>query len=212
VLMNAYILILLLQRIRRRVYRFFMTECLLYWSPSQTSLRNGLIRMKVGQWSSLTCSNHMKGNCYGIVFAMMRTDFSYPVKKEVGKVGEDSPLFIVPLDSAENKSSIANFFAKSPTKSKVTAEKAVDKNAGVDIKPETRAPGKRNVDEMAQEMDQKEEESSPQKVKIIKDEMKGQSPIKTAQRTPIKRAKPPVKKSPLKKEAGSKITNFFSMK
>src|SRR5579862_5924530 len=38
---------------------------------------------------------------------------SFPVKKEVGKVGEDSPLFILPLDSAENKSNIANFFSKS---------------------------------------------------------------------------------------------------
>ena len=154
----------------------------------------------------------MKGNCYGIVFAMMRTDFSYPVKKEVGKVGEDSPLFIVPLDSAENKSNIANFFTKSPTKSKVITEKAVDKNAGVDINSETHAPGKRKVEEMAQEMDQKEEESSPKKVKVIGDEMKGQSPVKTAQRKPTKRAQPPAKKSPVKKEAGSKITNFFAVK
>ncbi|KAF4592196.1 DUF159 domain protein [Ophiocordyceps camponoti-floridani] len=36
----------------------------------------------------------------------------YPVSKEVGKVGNDSPSFIVPLDSKENKSNIANFFAK----------------------------------------------------------------------------------------------------
>lgn len=36
----------------------------------------------------------------------------YPVKKEVGKVGNNSPSFIVPLDSAENKSNIKNFFNK----------------------------------------------------------------------------------------------------
>ncbi|KAG6008292.1 hypothetical protein E4U21_004754 [Claviceps maximensis] len=40
----------------------------------------------------------------------------YPVKKEVGKVGNNSPLFIVPLDSKENKSNIANFFSPAKTK------------------------------------------------------------------------------------------------
>ncbi len=34
----------------------------------------------------------------------------YPVSKEVGKVGNNSPSFIVPIDSSENKNNIANFF------------------------------------------------------------------------------------------------------
>ncbi|KAA8564917.1 hypothetical protein MFRU_008g02370 [Monilinia fructicola] len=37
---------------------------------------------------------------------------TYPVSKEVGKVGNDSPHFVVPVASTENKSNIANFFAK----------------------------------------------------------------------------------------------------
>lgn len=168
--------------------------------------------MKVGQWSSLIYSNLLKGTCYGIIFDTMRTDFSYPVKKEVGKVGEDSPLFIVPLDSTENKSNIANFFAKSPTKSKVIAEKAVDENTGTEINSEIHAPGKRKVEEMTQELHQKEEESSRKKVKVFGDEMKEQSPVKTAQRKPTKRVQPPAKKSPIKKETGSKITKFFAAK
>lgn len=45
----------------------------------------------------------------------------YPVPKEVGKVGNNSPNFIVPVDSKENKSNIANFFAN--------AEKKENKNA-----------------------------------------------------------------------------------
>ena len=145
------------------------------------------------------------------------SDRSYPVKKEVGKVGEDSPLFIVPLNSAENKSNIANFFSKpqSPAKPKssktLVEEKADDKNAGEDINLETHAPGKRKVEEMSQEIQMKEEESS-QKVKVIEDEMKGQSPVKTAQRKPTKRAPPPTKKSPVKKERSSKITKFFAVK
>lgn len=40
----------------------------------------------------------------------------YPVSKDVGKVGNNSPNFIIPVASSENKSNIANFFAKGPTK------------------------------------------------------------------------------------------------
>jgi hypothetical protein len=40
----------------------------------------------------------------------------YPVSKEVGKVGNNSPNFIIPVASSENKSNIANFFAKGATK------------------------------------------------------------------------------------------------
>jgi len=36
----------------------------------------------------------------------------YAVSQEVGKVGNNSPSFIIPVASSENKSNIANFFAK----------------------------------------------------------------------------------------------------
>ncbi|KHN98663.1 DUF159 domain protein [Metarhizium album ARSEF 1941] len=39
----------------------------------------------------------------------------YPVTKDVGKVGNNSPSFVVPLDSKENKSNIANFFSGAQT-------------------------------------------------------------------------------------------------
>lgn len=42
----------------------------------------------------------------------------YPVSKEVGKVGNNSPTFIVPVASRENKSNIANFFANAQAKPK----------------------------------------------------------------------------------------------
>ena len=35
----------------------------------------------------------------------------YPVSQEVGKVGNNSPSFIIPIASAENKKNIANFFS-----------------------------------------------------------------------------------------------------
>ncbi|KAJ5934836.1 hypothetical protein N7466_004383 [Penicillium verhagenii] len=42
----------------------------------------------------------------------------YQVPKEVGKVGNNSPDFIVPVDSKDNKSNIANFFANAQKKEK----------------------------------------------------------------------------------------------
>jgi hypothetical protein len=42
----------------------------------------------------------------------------YPVSKDVGKVGNNSPSFIRPLDSKENKSNIANFFTKTTEQQK----------------------------------------------------------------------------------------------
>ncbi|MCJ1468347.1 hypothetical protein MMC07_006975 [Pseudocyphellaria aurata] len=55
----------------------------------------------------------------------------YPVSKEVGKVGNNSPTFIVPVASTENKNNIANFFSnakKAPkdheTKGTTTADDA----------------------------------------------------------------------------------------
>ncbi|KAL5604282.1 hypothetical protein BROUX41_002255 [Berkeleyomyces rouxiae] len=36
----------------------------------------------------------------------------YPVTHEVGKVGTDSPRFVVPVDSRDNKRNIANFFER----------------------------------------------------------------------------------------------------
>jgi hypothetical protein len=41
----------------------------------------------------------------------------YPVSKEVGKVGNNSPSFVIPVNSKENKSNIANFFANASKQS-----------------------------------------------------------------------------------------------
>ncbi len=40
----------------------------------------------------------------------------YPVSKDVGKVGNNSPSFIIPVGSKENKNNIANFFARGAAK------------------------------------------------------------------------------------------------
>ncbi|KIX98290.1 uncharacterized protein Z520_05591 [Fonsecaea multimorphosa CBS 102226] len=55
----------------------------------------------------------------------------YQVDSAVGKVGNNSPSFIVPIDSKENKKNIANFF------SNASAKKAKDK---VEVKSEPTQP------------------------------------------------------------------------
>src|SRR5271156_1347809 len=130
----------------------------------------------------------------------IKSDGSYPVKKEVGKVGEDSPLFVVPLDSAENKSNIANFFSKPKTpvktqsQEKVIKEAGVDENAGGDLNSESHAPGVPEIVEMTSRIIQP---TTPVKRKLEEDDNNGKSPVKTAMRKPTKRAPPPTKKSPL---------------
>lgn len=47
----------------------------------------------------------------------------YPVSKDVGKVGNNSPTFIVPVASTENKNNIANFFSNAKKSTKGGEEK-----------------------------------------------------------------------------------------
>lgn len=51
----------------------------------------------------------------------------YPVSKDVGKVGNNSPSFLIPIDSAENKSNIANFFGNQRKLAKKTDTASIDK-------------------------------------------------------------------------------------
>lgn len=47
----------------------------------------------------------------------------YPVSKDVGKVGNNSPTFIIPISSTENKNNIANFFGGAKKSAKGNADK-----------------------------------------------------------------------------------------
>lgn len=67
----------------------------------------------------------------------------YPVSKDVGKVGNNSPTFIIPLASNENKSNIANFFSKRAAKktskevaSTVTSNDMLDTTETEDVEKE----------------------------------------------------------------------------
>ena len=119
------------------------------------------------------------------------------------------------MNSTENKSNIANFFSKSGTPAKSKVKEHV-KSAGEEenMNMESHAPGKRKVEEMAQDVSIKAEQSTPSKVKIVEDDsVKTSSPVKTPVRKPTKRGpQTPTKKTPVKKESTSKITNFFAVK
>ena len=54
----------------------------------------------------------------------------YPVAKEVGKVGNDSPNFIIPVGGKENKQSIENFFGTRGEKRKGKKGEGVKKEEG----------------------------------------------------------------------------------
>jgi hypothetical protein len=64
----------------------------------------------------------------------------YPVTKDVGKVGNNSPSFIVPVNSAANKNNIANFFGNQRNAAKAKKEEAlfgdVEQDSGKGLKIE----------------------------------------------------------------------------
>jgi putative SOS response-associated peptidase YedK len=160
----------------------------------------------------------------------------YPVSKEVGKVGNDSPSFIIPVASRENKGNIANFFAnqgmpkaKASSKGRIEPEVEVVKEEGGTKEVKTES-----LDEVAKDADDggmtREEEQSAtagskrraespaaeEEPPAKKTTVKSPSPVKQPQRK-TKSATTNVGKSPAKarsaakgKEAGAqKITKFF---
>lgn len=144
----------------------------------------------------------------------------YPVTTEVGKVGNNSPNFIVPVDSKENKKNIANFFGNAKAKESVKKEpqetretkdhESTEDNAPLPVPPQgDKRPHEADVDE------------PPTKQPKLSSPAKSSSPAKAA--SPVKPAsgKKPrsatsneaatLKMSPDKKtEKGTqRITSFF---
>lgn len=69
----------------------------------------------------------------------------YPVSKEVGKVGNNSPTFIVPVASTENKNNIANFFSNATKTTKGGETKEIMTADQVEVN--RRGPGVESTDE-----------------------------------------------------------------
>jgi hypothetical protein len=70
----------------------------------------------------------------------------YPVSKDVGKVGNNSPSFLVPIDSAENKNNIANFFGNQRKAAKSKAEEQVVEKTEHDLDESTQQNGSVKVE------------------------------------------------------------------
>jgi putative SOS response-associated peptidase YedK len=152
----------------------------------------------------------------------------YPVSKEVGKVGNNSPSFVVPVASRENKSNIANFFAKGKKKEeggKGEPEVEVEKKEGREVKREAES-----VAEVLEEANhgvkiepqgegakgRKREASSPlneEEPPAKKGSAVVTSPTKTKEASPMKKsqgrgkisATTNVGKSPAKGKGGAKV-------
>lgn len=145
----------------------------------------------------------------------------YPVSKDVGKVGNNSPSFIIPIASKENKSNIANFFANSPPKKDSSRQPAMSPAKDVTVKEELSlsAEGQRNISGSLRSMAGTKREASDGIVEGEKPtkkahtlESEATSPVKAASKKSISSSKntarSPVKMKP--KDGSQKITKFFS--
>lgn len=152
----------------------------------------------------------------------------YPVDSAVGKVGNNSPNFIVPVDSKDNKKNIANFFGnanKQKTKNpKLEEEPDESRLVTVDHDgSETKAPLPIPSDSLQPSPGEKRHRSeeddgeSPTKkhAKVAPLPIKSTSPVKSVAKKPrsaTSNKEMTLKSSPAKKtETGTqRITNFFS--
>jgi putative SOS response-associated peptidase YedK len=161
----------------------------------------------------------------------------YPVSKEVGKVGNNSPDFIIPIDSKENKKNIANFFGnakKSPAKQKAsppkkgakgTAEikveheqdedrKTKDHEGSEDNAPIPVAPEENGLEKALKREHSPDEKSSVKAAKIDSSPKKGsqKSPLQTNRKTRSATSNGTLAKKERPKKAGDgsqRITSFF---
>jgi len=158
----------------------------------------------------------------------------YPVAKEVGKVGNNSPNFIIPVASSENKSNIAYFFskggaAKGKTQSKATTTNSIKEEEFVKQEPgetcvtldhnstEDNAPLVVPKDEVKKGFkreleDSKSEEPPSKTTKLSSSPSKAPSPAKPAAKakSAITNIKPSPKKPASKEKGTQKITSFFN--
>jgi hypothetical protein len=70
----------------------------------------------------------------------------YPVSKDVGKVGNNSPSFLIPIDSAANKNNIANFFGNQKKAAKSAVEKKSISKAEHDLEKSTNEKGESKIE------------------------------------------------------------------
>ena len=144
----------------------------------------------------------------------------YPVNKEVGKVGNNSPDFIIPVDSKDNKKNIANFFGNAQKIQDTKDSEAVKQEKAVESKlSENNAPLPlpSNQDIKSRKREHEEEEQTP-----VKQQKLSPSPVKSASPVKATTCKKPrsatsneavaLKQSPTKPAGpgNQRITSFFA--
>ncbi|EFE33410.1 uncharacterized protein ARB_07770 [Trichophyton benhamiae CBS 112371] len=136
---------------------------------------------------------------------------TYPVSKDVGKVGNNSPSFIVPLDSKENKSNIANFFqGKGQKKGKTEVpETKLEKPEGYSSSLKREHTPDDKSEKTSADSNKRVKIESPQKefAQEKMEPLKGSSPTRKMRSATSNNTKP---KSSAKPSGGNqRITNFF---
>lgn len=132
----------------------------------------------------------------------------YPVSKDVGKVGNNSPDFLIPVNSKENKSNIANFFANAKQKKGEQPVKTEDEQKIAKDSDESRTTQENEWSEnnVPVPVPGVKREHPPENV----DELTDQGQKKQKTQTTLSPQKP-VKKADEKKptDGSQRITSFF---
>ncbi|KAL6232706.1 hypothetical protein BDW75DRAFT_15982 [Aspergillus navahoensis] len=132
----------------------------------------------------------------------------YQVPKEVGKVGNNSPDFIVPVDSKENKSNIANFFANAKKSESTNNEGEGAPAEKTDDTAQSVSGVKRKHPDSA-DTDAEEDKKKRETLSPISAPMKATK--QKQMRSATHNQKPLKKPEPRKTSDGTqRITNFFS--
>lgn len=90
----------------------------------------------------------------------------YAVSKDVGKVGNDSPTFIIPVASSENKNNIANFFTSAKKPKKEVDGTAAIKDEIIDDKSQPTNIESTETDERATVDQNRSEDNAPMPVPL----------------------------------------------
>jgi putative SOS response-associated peptidase YedK len=144
----------------------------------------------------------------------------YPVSQEVGKVGNNSPNFIVPVDSKENKKNIANFFGNAKIKEKTLKDPVEPRATSNNETTEDNAPlpaqlsdeskgTKRALEDANDELPKKQPkiDGSPQKEASPAKNVGGKVPRSATSNQNLTMKASPGKKS---EQGNQRITSFFA--
>ncbi len=131
----------------------------------------------------------------------------YAVSKDVNKVGNSSPSFIVPVASRENKANIANFFANAAAATKKSGHDGHDAGAEPHIKTEQNrhAPSASPQKGIKREADDDSLNSNIPESKITKTTAAGTNDIKAPPSSPPT-SSPPKKNAAAGVRAAAKIS------